>query len=231
MPDRSRIRPIATLAVLLLLLGGAGAAAQDATPTAGVQQGEPANLDCAALTTETPPASVLQVVSEKSEATYTVDEELTTVGKTQAIGKTNAVAGQILLDADGNPMPCSQWIVDVRTLQTDSGRRDNYVYNNTLQSETYPAATFILTSVEGLEAPLGKEEQVVRLVGDLELHGVKKPVTWDATVSMDGTTLTGSSRTTVLMADFGIEKPSVPILASVADTILLEISITAEPPK
>ncbi|HEU5229022.1 MAG TPA: YceI family protein [Ktedonobacteraceae bacterium] len=40
--------------------------------------------------------------------------------------------------------------VDLRTLQTDSPRRDNYVRQRTLETDTYPYATFVSVSTQSL---------------------------------------------------------------------------------
>lgn len=117
----------------------------------------------------------------------------------------------------------------MRTLQSDEARRDNYLYNNTLETGTYPLATFVVASVEGLDGPLADGETVtLKLVGDLTLHGVTLPATWDAEVTRDGDTLTGTARTTFQMADYDIEEPVVGPVASVDQEIELEVEISAQ---
>jgi hypothetical protein len=82
-----------------------------------------------------------------------VAEELATVGVTEAVGETRAMAGAILLgeDACRCPAPASTSTSGPSRRQR---RRDNYLYQNTLQTEAFPLATFVLRGVEGLDGPL-----------------------------------------------------------------------------
>ena len=115
------------------------------------------------------------------------------------------------------------------TLTSDEARRDNFLYDNTLETGEYPLATFILTGVEGLDAPLTDgEETTLFLVGNLTMHGETKLVTWQATVTRTGDTLAGSAVTTFGMEDFAIEEPAFGPVVSVDETIDLEVDITAE---
>ncbi|MEA2531409.1 MAG: hypothetical protein QOG89_3053, partial [Thermomicrobiales bacterium] len=123
---------------------------------------------------------------------------------------------------------CSRFDADLRTLKSDESRRDNFLYNNTLQTEQYPLATFILTSVEGLDQPLGKDKTTFTLVGDLTIHGVTKAVSWEATAKLEDDTLTGTAFTTFNMADFDIQPPKVGPVISLDENVKLEVDITAK---
>ena len=136
--------------------------------------------------------------------------------------------GQIAFDDNGMPVPCSRFDIDLRTLKSDSARRDNFLYKNTLQTETYPLATFVLRGVEGLDQPLAEgQETPLVLIGDLTLRDTTKLVAWDATVKRDGDQLTGSAATEFEMPDFAIEPPQVPVVLSLDETLRLEIDLTA----
>ena len=92
------------------------------------------------------------------------------------------------------PLACSRFDVDLRTLQSDSSRRDNYLYSNTLETEQFPLATFILTGVEGLDGPLPDgEETSFTLIGNLTVHGVTNLISWEAKVTRDGDELSGDA--------------------------------------
>jgi polyisoprenoid-binding protein YceI len=127
------------------------------------------------------------------------------------------------------PLACSRFDVDLRTLTSDESRRDNFLYTNTLETQTYPLATFILSSVEGLDEPLADgEETQVKLIGNLTVHGQTKLIAWDAKIKMDGDTLTGTASTTFNMADFNITPPKVGPVMSIDETVKLEVDITAQ---
>jgi polyisoprenoid-binding protein YceI len=165
---------------------------------------------------------------EPSEARYVVEEELATVGANTAIGRTNAFIGQILLDSDAMPASCSRFDVDMRTLVSDSSRRDNFLRGNTLQSDQYPIATFILRAVEGLDSALTGEEQTFTLIGDLVFRGQTQLVAWEATAALEGEELAGSAFIEFDMTDFNIEKPIVGSVVSIDDTVRLEVDISAQ---
>jgi len=124
-------------AVVVVMVFGAGrsgtALAQDeSTPAPPVGEVGKAVIE------ETPDGAVTYVVDgEESLASYTVEEELAGQGDVTAVGTTTAVVGEIVLDADGNPLAGSRIDIDLRTLQTDETRRDNYLRTNSLESDTY----------------------------------------------------------------------------------------------
>ena len=213
-------------AVVTLLPGAASAQ----TPEAGVLDTEPSTMDCSAI--ETDPAtlgaaSIYVVDPAQSQARYIAQEELAGVGANTAVGSTNTIQGAFLFDADGTPIPCSTVYVDVRTFESDSSKRDNFLRGNTLQSDQFPLAEFVVTSVEDFTMPADGEEATFTLVGNFTLHGVTKAMAWTATASRDGDTLTGTAKTQFDMADFEIEKPIVGSVISIEDTIQLEIDLVA----
>ena len=223
---------LATIAAVwvtaLAILAVRGAVAQESTP--GVLGTPTAASGCAADAPATPAAgqTAFTIVSEESAARYRAQEELAGQGAAEAVGETRAIIGTILFDAEGNPQACSRFDVDLRTLQSDEARRDNYLYSNTLETERFPLATFVLTNVKGLEGPLADgEETTFSLVGELTMHGVTNLVTWDVTATLDGDTLSGSAVTRFNMADYNIEEPVVGPVVSVDETIQLEVDITA----
>jgi polyisoprenoid-binding protein YceI len=165
---------------------------------------------------------------EPSEARYVVEEELAGFGANTAIGRTNAFIGQIVLDEHGMPASCSRFDVDMRTLQSDESRRDNFLRGNTLQSDQYPVATFVLRAVEGLEGALTAEVQAFTLIGDLVFREQTQLVAWEATAALDGGQLMGTAFTEFDMTDFDIEKPIVGSVVSIDDTVRLEVDIAAQ---
>ena len=229
------IVPIAPLLSLLLTVvvvaGGwlqAPVAAQQAT--AGVLTTPPATLNCP--TNGAAPAgtaTTFTIVSNDSQAGYTAHEELAGRGANTAVGKTNAIIGKVLLDASGKPLACSRFDVDLRTLKSDEARRDNFLYRNTLETEQYPLATFILSRVDGLSKPLADGQSAnVTLVGNLTVHGVTKLVAWQATATRSGDTLNGTATTTFNMPDFNITPPKVGPVLSLSETVRLDVKVSAK---
>ena len=234
--ELSHIQPTVVAAALLVSVASGVTAQDSATPTAmGLVQTAENLPDCTpaeigALPEGTDAAVVYAIVPEESTARYRVQEELAQVGENEAVGETQAIIGQFGFGEDGLPVPCSRFDVDLRTLQSDQAKRDNYLYRNTLEAETYPLATFVLRDVEGIDAPLADgQETTLRLIGDLTLRDVTKLVGWEAKVTLTDGTLTGTAATMFEMPDFGIEPPSVPVVLSLDETIRLEVDFTARP--
>lgn len=227
---------LATSAVALALsLSTAGAFLPGTTlaeSTATEITGTPASTTCAVDSNHVPDAassagSVFTLDAANSTATYTVQEVLTGRGDTTAIGTTNALIGTILLDDAGSPIPCSMIYVDLRTLTTDEDRRDNQV-QNVLETSTYPLGTFIVTGVQDLDGAVNDgQEHTFKIVGDLTIHGVTKQTVWDATVKVDGDTMTGTATTSITFGDFGMDAPVMGPVASIEDEFQLAIDLTA----
>ena len=230
------IPPTLIAASLLVSVASSVTAQDSATPVPMGLVQEAENLpectpaEIGALPEGMDAAVVYAIVPEESTARYRVQEELAQVGENEAIGETQAIIGQFGFGEDGLPLPCSRFDVDLRTLQSDQAKRDNYLYRNTLEAETYPLATFVLRDVEGIDAPLADgQETTLRLIGDLTLRDVTKLVAWEAKVTVVDGALTGTAATMFEMPDFGIEPPSVPVVLSLDETIRLEVDFTARP--
>jgi polyisoprenoid-binding protein YceI len=161
------------------------------------------------------------------EARYRSFEVLAGRGVNEAVGKTNEVAGSLLFDPSGSVLPDqSKVTVDLRNLQTDNAMRDRYVQRSTLQTAQFPTADFVLTAAPGLPLPLPtRGTAAFELVGDLTLHGVTRPTTWQATATFDENELTGNATTTVLLTEFGMEPPQAGPVLSIEDGIRLELDV------
>jgi polyisoprenoid-binding protein YceI len=176
----------------------------------------------------TSPATIFALDAAQTTARYRAMEELANRGANEAVGETNSIAGQIYFDANGIPLACSRFDVDMRTLVSDESRRDNYLRGNTLQTDLYPVATFVVTSVEGLDAALiDGQETSFYLVGNLTMHGVTNQVRWAVIATLSGNSISGSANTTFDMTDYDITEPRVGPVLSVDSKIKLEIDLVA----
>jgi polyisoprenoid-binding protein YceI len=66
------------------------------------------------------------------------------------------------------------------------------------------------------------------VVGDLTVHDVTRPVTFDAIAKITGDTLNSTATATITMSDFGIEPPDLANFVKAEDTVGLEVSLTAQ---
>jgi polyisoprenoid-binding protein YceI/Na+-translocating ferredoxin:NAD+ oxidoreductase RnfD subunit len=172
----------------------------------------------------------LTLLPEGSQASYHAHEQL--VGRSlpnEAVGTTPAVSGNIILASDGAVVADQSAItVDLRSLHSDENRRDNFIQRNTLQTAQFPTAVFVPRAVEGLPLPLPTEgEASFRLSGDLTVHGVTRPVTWQATAQFNGQDVTGSATTNVQLSDFEMTQPKAGPVVSVEDGLGLQLDFHA----
>ena len=165
-------------------------------------------------------------LGEGTIARYKVEEVLARTGSWTATGETAEVAGQLAFDADGALIPEeSGVIVQAATLVTDSDRRDRYMRERTLNASQYPEIVFRPASIDGLPTPLTEAQGSVdfTISGDLTIRDQTRPTTWSASADFGGADISGVASVEFTFADFGMDKPSVPIVLSVEDTIRLEI--------
>ena len=160
-------------------------------------------------------------------ARYKVEEVLANTGFKVATGETLDVAGSIAFDSDGKVIADGSRIaVQAATLRTDSNRRDGYVRNRTLETDTYPEVVFQPTSVDGLPASIADAGGPMEftITGDLTVRDQTREVTWDVMAEFPGDgTATGFASVVFTFEDFGMDKPRVAIVVSVEDEILLEL--------
>ena len=173
-----------------------------------------------------------ELVPDKSEARYRVREQLANVSlPSDAVGKTKQITGAIVLKTDGTvDSSQSKFVVDLSTLQSDRGMRDNFLRRNVLQTNQYPNAVFVPTAVTGLPASLPQSGPVsFQVTGDLTVRDVTRPVTWDVTGSIENGQAAGTATTSFTFSDFSLQQPRVPVVLSVEDTIKLEVDIALQP--
>jgi len=167
-----------------------------------------------------------------NEARYRVREQLARLSfPSDAVGATSALTGTLVLAADGSVVSDqSRFEVDLRTLTSDSDRRDGFIQRNTLGTEANPLAIFVPSEVHGLESPVpGTEEVLFHLSGDLTINGVTRPITWEVRARTADNTILGNARTEFTFGEFGLERPSVAAILSVQDNIRLEYDFSLVP--
>ena len=159
-------------------------------------------------------AATVFMLGEGTIARYKVEEVLANTGFKVATGETLDVAGSIAFDADGNVVADSSRIaVQAATLTTDSNRRDGYVRNRTLETDTWPEVVFVPTSVDGLPTSISDASGPAEftITGDLTVRDQTREVTWDAMAEFAGDgAVTGFASVMFTFEDFGMDKPGLP---------------------
>jgi polyisoprenoid-binding protein YceI len=178
------------------------------------------------------PAGVRKFVIEPAEssAKYVVEETLRGLNS-NTVGTTSAITGEIHLTREGlHKEAASRFVVDLSTLKSDEGMRDNYIKQNTLQTARFPNAEFVIESIEGFPGNYTENSEVqLTLRGTLTLKSVAKPVAWTVLARQSGNTLTATADTDIKFTEFDMTPPSVP-LATARDGIHLQVVLVAREP-
>jgi polyisoprenoid-binding protein YceI len=179
---------------------------------------------------EDPATPVVARITEGSKARYRVREQFADQSfPNDAVGETPDVSGEIVFDRDGAVQPDrSILVVDLRTLSSDDPDRDDFLLGESLESERFPFAEFVVQEAPGLPWPLPREgEANFQLVGDMTLHNVTSPLTWEVTAQFAPEQVTGTATTNFTFSTFHMVRPSRFFLLSVEDNIRLEIDFIA----
>lgn len=162
-------------------------------------------------------------------------------------GMTTKVTGTIVADPRNITASSVDVTVDLASLNTGIGKRDEHLRDNFLNTTQFPTATFKSIGVAKPAQAIEPNKPVeIYVKGEFTMHGVTKPMTVPVrVVYIPETELTKSSRgpgdwihaTTnfkVKLADFGVSVPEKLIL-KLADTVDVKLDVFAvarpvEPP-
>ncbi len=145
-------------------------------------------------------------VTTGSEAGYRVKEVL--FGQdTDAVGRTTAVTGDLTIA--GTTVTDGSFSVDLTKVTSDESRRDSQFQGRIMETSKFPTATFTLTKpIELGSLPADKTEVDYTATGQLELHGVTKPVDVAITARRNGGDIEVTGTIPVVFADYQIDNPS-----------------------
>ena len=116
--------------------------------------------------------------------------------------------------------------VNLTTLKSDSGRRDNSLGTRGLESSQFPTATFSLTEPLALPAGVASGERVTaQAKGDLTIHGVTNEVTLDVDAELSGGAAAVVGQAPVVLAEYDIEPPTGFSVLSINDEGTFEFQL------
>lgn len=146
------------------------------------------------------------LISEGSEVGYRVDESINGFDTT-ANGRTKSVTGQFTID--GTTVSAGEFTVDMTTFKSDESRRDGQFNGRIMSVDQFPTATFTLTApIDFQQVPTDGTTITASATGNLTLHGVTKPVTFDVEATFQNGRVGVTGQIPVIFADFGIPNPS-----------------------
>ena len=164
------------------------------------------------------------VVSEGSEATFTVTEKLASLSlPNDAVMRTTGLSGEVRLD--GGP---SVFELDLHSMTSDQGNRDRYVRSRMFAN--HQTATFTVPSVSNIPDGFAEGEEVMTEVeGSLDIRGITVPLVFDIEARDDGDRVFILGQTTFTWQDMEITPPVVGPVQSIEDEVRVEVLLSVEP--
>lgn len=154
---------------------------------------------------------------------FRVEEELSGIGSTTAVGRTPTVTGSITLD--GTTLTAATIEADMTAITTNDSRRDDSV-QDVLETDVVPSATFTLTAPIDLGDTVATGAPItVEAIGDLTIHGVTTPVTLPLDAQVVGDTIVVVGSLDIALSTYGVEAPTAPIVVSVSDQATIELQL------
>lgn len=223
---------LAMMVCLLTLLVACSKPSQPAPPSG---QAQPAQSSTPAPSQAAQPAASgakrYELVKEQSKASYVVTELLAgATVRNQAIGSTSNVTGELVLDAQGKIQPAT-FTVDLKSLTSDRGPRDNYIRNNGLESNRYPTATFSIKEVKGSPTFKAGAQETFEIMGPMKVRETERAVTWQVTSSVQDGNIRWNAVLNTKLTDWGINPPVLLVrsVAEVDDPFKIEVTLAFKP--
>lgn len=228
---RSIVIALVLVVVIAVLIGGFVVYAQHFASSVNQPHQAAGPISVTGTPTTVPGLRTFQIVPDQTTATYSVFENLIIENKphNKVVGTTHAVQGSFGVRTDPSPLLAAMKItVDLRTLQTDSPRRDNYVQRNALETDQYPYATFVSVLTQGLPSSYSDGQNIhFKLIGNLTMHGKTNRTEFDVQGKLSGNTITGTATATIYMTDFGIQPPNLANIAISENQVTITLNFTA----
>ena len=141
-----------------------------------------------------------------SQAGYRVPEVLNGQS-TEGVGRTESVEGEVTIE--GTKATAARFTVDLATVTSDEGRRDNQFRGRIMDVANHPNATFRLTSpIDFGSVPDVGARLTASAKGELTLRGTTRPVAFDVEAERTASGFSVAGSIPITFSDYGIPNPS-----------------------
>jgi polyisoprenoid-binding protein YceI len=155
---------------------------------------------------------------------YRVNETLAENRANTAVGRTPQVTGNLTLA--GSQITAVDVTADLTRLQSDDDRRDGRLRDQAIETNSFPQATFHLSSPIDLgSVPADGATFTVSATGDLTLHGVTHQVSVPIEGRLSGDIVTVTGSIDILFSDYAIERPTSFMVLSIEDHGIMELQL------
>jgi len=107
--------------------------------------------------------------------------------------------------------------VSIADFMSDNSKRDANMHE-TMESDKFPKASYEIKEV------IAKGGDNVTLKGTLSIHGVTKPLSFEGSVSEEGSKVRIKAKSSMKMSDFGITPPKM-VFLTVRDQVDLNVDV------
>lgn len=160
-------------------------------------------------------------VGSGSAAGYRVQEVLVGQSAT-AVGRTNKIWGSLTIA--GSTVTKGMFTVNMATVVSDQSQRNARFAGPIMDVSRYPTAALTLISPISLGTiPVAGAVTKYTAVGDLDLHGVTKSVSFPVSAERVGDEIDVLANLSIAFSDWNIANPSVGGFVTTADTGTLEV--------
>lgn len=155
---------------------------------------------------------------------YRVNETFADNRANTAVGRTPVVSGTLVLA--GAKITSVEVTADLTRLQSDDDRRDGRLRDQAIETNTFPQATFRLTTPIDLgKAPVDGATITATATGELTLHGVTRTVTVPIEARLAGDVVTVTGSITIQFSDYSIQRPTSFLVLSIEDHGVMELQL------
>ncbi|NND95309.1 MAG: YceI family protein [Flavobacteriales bacterium] len=150
---------------------------------------------CAALS-----ASAQKIYTKNGQIDFYSDAPM------EKIEATNTKATSVVDLASG----AMQWSVLIKAFHFEKALMEEHFNENYMESSKFPKATFkgALDNLEEIDFS-ADGTYIAQISGDLNVHGVTKPIKTQGTFEVKEGKISGSTEFSIAVADFEIEIPSI----------------------
>lgn len=122
-----------------------------------------------------------------------------------------------------------EWAVLIQGFKFEKSLMQEHFNENYMESAKYPKAKF-KGQVDNLSAVQFAKDgtYTANVSGQLEMHGVTKPVTIPATVTVKGGVISAKAKFNVTLADYNITIPKL-VADNVSKTVKIEVAADYQP--
>lgn len=168
-------------------------------------------------------------VAGGSQAGYRVREKLVFLpAQSDAVGRTSEITGGATITSSSHAptVTAASFNVAVNTLKSDRSLRDEKLHSIGLESDTYPTATFALSTPLKLPASvLAGHVAHVSATGVFDIHGISRRETVPLEMDLSGSTLQAAGSLTFPWGEFNMTAPSIGGFVTVTDRATMEFDL------